>query len=55
MKYLHIECHLAAKTGTNLAVSGLVGAILDDVSYVVVSLLFDFLMGFHHVEMISFL
>ncbi len=31
MKYLHIECHLAAKTGTNLAVSDLVGAILDDV------------------------
>ncbi len=31
LEYLHIERHLAAKIGTNLAVSVLVGSFLDDI------------------------
>ena len=56
LKYLLIERHLAAKTGTNLAVPDLVGSFLDDIFLeCCIFLLLDFSMGFHQVEMISFL
>ncbi len=56
LEYLHIARHLAAKTGTNLVVSDLVGSFLDDIFLeCCIFLLLDFSMGFHQVEMISFL
>ncbi len=57
LKYLRIERHLAAKTGTNLAVSDLMGSFSR--RYLLRVLLFCltafFSMSFHQVEMISFL
>ena len=54
-RYIVFERHLAAKTGTNSAVSELMGSFFRRYLLIVAFVLMFFLMSFHQVEMISFL